>query len=213
MKPTFVRFRGRSLVISLALATAVCILSLAQIQIPPASATTPGTSKPQVSFSHETYTTGEDRGPALITVQVSAAPVAGQEIVVQYNTLAGTATAGTSGDYLDTIGLITFTQSSATTQTFTVNVLDDVLLNESDETVNLILTMLTPDTATIDGNVALLIIVDNDKVMATPTVEFGGLVHLQPILASDKAMPTLTPTPPCTYRAQDHFAAGCRSAP
>lgn len=213
MKPAFVRLWGRSLIFNLPLVTAVCFLVLAQIQIQPASATTPGTSKPQVSFSLEGFTTREDEGPALITVQVSAVPVAGQEIVVQYNTLAGTATAGTSGDYLDTTGLITFTESSPTMQTFPVNVIDDGVLNESDETVNLILTLLTPDTATIDRNVALLIILDNDMATATPTVEFGEIVHLQPILASDKATPTLTPTPPCANRAQYHLAAGCRSAP
>lgn len=213
MKPVFARYRGRSLFMGLVLATAMGILMLAQMQISPASATTPGMSKPLLGFPLAAYTIREDEGPALIAVQLNAAPVAGQEIVVRYTTLAGTAAAGTAGDYLDTTGLITFTHSSSTTQTFPVDIIDDGVLNEPDETVNLILTLLTPDTATLDRTVALLVIVDDDLVTATPTVESDEFVHLQPIFAPDKPMPTLTPTPPCAYRARDPLTSGCLFAP
>lgn len=205
--------RYQSLLLIPVLAAATCVLIFARMRLPFASAASPGTLKPQVGFPVEVYITREDEGPALVTVRLSVAPAAGQDVVVRYNTLAGTATAGATNDYLDTTGIITFTHSSPKTQTFPVIVIDDMELNEPDETVNLILTLLTPGTATIKRNVALLVINDDDVATATPTVQSDQTIYLRPILAPDKATPALTPTPPCAARAQSPLPAGCISEP
>lgn len=203
----------RSLLVIPVLAAAICVHILARMRPPYVTAFTSSNPKPQIGFPAEVYITREDESPALISVRLSAAPAAGQEVVVRYNTLAGTATAGASGDYLDTTGIITFTHSSPKTQSFPVFANDDVEINEPDETVNLILTLLTPGTATIKRNVAVLIINDDDMATATPTVQFDETVYLQPVLAPDTATPTLTPTPPCAARAQAPLPDRCASGP
>lgn len=142
-------------------------------------------AKPVVGFTATTYAVQEDQGPALITVRVSSPPPAGKDIVVSYLTLPGTATEGPGGDFINTTGVLTFTHSSVTTQVFQVAVNNDTVINEPSETVNLVLTLLTPSTATLVINVAILIIVDDD-------VRFP--VYLQPLFSPSQ--PTKTPAAP-----------------
>lgn len=125
-------------------------------------------TKPVVGFVNSVYTVVENRGPAEITVSVNQAPNAGRDIVVEYLTLPGTATEGPGGDYLRASGTLTFTNSTQTTQSFDITIINDSVVNEPQETVNLLLRLTTPDTATLGRAEAVLIIVDDDTATATP---------------------------------------------
>lgn len=124
---------------------------------------------PVVEFTNSIFTVNENQGSAQIGVRVSRAPDAGQDVVVRYVTIPGTATEGSTGDFIRSTGILTFTNSTNTTQTFPVNIVNDTVVNEPDETVNLVLQLLTSDTATLGTNsVAVLIIKDDDFATATP---------------------------------------------
>ena len=123
---------------------------------------------PTVGFTHSVYTVAENQGPAVITVSVTASPAAGQNVVVSYLTIQGTATEGTGGDYINTSGQLTFTNSSQNTQSFSVVINNDNIINEPSETVNLVLQLQTPNTATTGVMLATLIITDDDLATATP---------------------------------------------
>lgn len=123
---------------------------------------------PTVGFVNTVYTVNENQGPAQITVRVSAAPEPGQNVVVTYLTVPGTATEGAGGDYVNSTGTLTFTSSNQTTQSFNVTINNDNLVNEPAETINLILQLQTPSTATLGTSVAILTIVDDDVATATP---------------------------------------------
>jgi len=125
-------------------------------------------TKPTVGFVNTVYTVNENQGPAQITVRVSATPEPGENIVVTYLTVPGTATEGAGGDYVNTTGTLTFTNSTQTTQSFNVTINNDNLVNEPAETINLILQLQTPNTATLGTSVAILTIVDDDVATATP---------------------------------------------
>ncbi len=123
---------------------------------------------PTVGFVNSVYTVNENQGPAVITVNVSQAPAAGQDIVVTYLTVPGTAQEGSGGDYIGTSGTLTFTNNTQTTQSFEVTIINDTIINEPDETVNLVLQLQTPNTATLGRSVATLFIIDDDSATATP---------------------------------------------
>lgn len=123
---------------------------------------------PVVGFVNGTYTVNEDEGPAEITVSVNATPEQGKDIVVTYFTLPGTAVEGVGGDYLAVRGTLTFTSTSENVQEFNITILNDSLTNEPVKTVNLILTLDTPATATLGRNVAILSIIDDDAATSTP---------------------------------------------
>ena len=124
---------------------------------------------PSVGFSQPLYTVNENQGPAVITVSISPAPAAGQDVVVSYITLPGTASEGSGGDYISSSGTLTFTSNTQNSQTFNVTINNDNQLNEPSETVNLVLQLQTPQTATLGRSVATLAITDDDTATATPS--------------------------------------------
>lgn len=123
---------------------------------------------PVVGFTNLIYTVTENRGPAIITVSVNQQPAQGQDIVVDYDTLPGSATEGANGDFLRASGTLTFTNTTTQTQSFSVTIVNDNVTNEEDKTVNLILRLKTPTTATLGRADAQLIIVNDDFATATP---------------------------------------------
>jgi len=126
------------------------------------------TQLPSVGFVNAVYTVAENQGPAQITVSVSASPAAGENVVVTYLTVPGTAQEGTGGDYISSSGTLTFTSASQNTQSFNVTINNDNVVNEPSETINLILQLQTPDTATLGRSVATLAITDDDVATVTP---------------------------------------------
>lgn len=124
--------------------------------------------RPVVGFVNSVYSVLENQGPAQITVSVDRTPAAGQNVVVSYLTLPGTAQEGAGGDYLQASGTLTFTNSTQNVQSFNVVINNDNIVNEPPETVNLVLQLQTPDTATLGRGVATLIITDDDVATVTP---------------------------------------------
>lgn len=125
-------------------------------------------TRPTIGFSNSVFTVAENRGPAVITVNISATPVAGEDVIVSYITVPGTATEGPGGDYQSASGTLTFSSSTQNSQTFEVTINNDTILNEPNETINLILQLQTPDTANLGTSVAQLIITDDDTATNTP---------------------------------------------
>ena len=123
---------------------------------------------PTVGFTNNVFTVAENQGPATITVSVTLTPEAGENVVVSYLTVPGTATPGDGGDYITTSGQLTFTSSSVNTQSFTVSINNDNIINETNETINLILQLQTPNTAATGVMLATLIITDDDAATVTP---------------------------------------------
>lgn len=123
---------------------------------------------PTVGFVNSVYTVNENQGPAVITVSVSQAPAAGQDIVVSYLTVPGTAQEGAGGDFIGTSGTLTFTSNTQTTQSFNITINNNNIVNEPDKTVNLILQLQTPNTAVLGRSQATLFIIDDDDATATP---------------------------------------------
>ena len=123
---------------------------------------------PSVGFVNAVYTVAENQGPAQITVSVSASPAAGEDVVVNYFAVPGTAQEGTGGDYIAPSGTLTFNSASQNTQSFNVTINNDNVVNEPSETINLILQLQTPDTATLGRSVATLAITDDDVATVTP---------------------------------------------
>ncbi|MBP6015764.1 MAG: hypothetical protein KA586_03525 [Candidatus Promineofilum sp.] len=125
-------------------------------------------TKPTVGFVNTVYTVAENQGPAVIGVSVTLTPDAGEDVIVSYLTVQGTATEGAGGDYISKSGQLTFTSSTQNTQTFEVTINNDNILNEPNETINLILQLQTRDTATLGTSQAQLIITDDDVATVTP---------------------------------------------
>jgi uncharacterized repeat protein (TIGR01451 family) len=106
-----------------------------------------------VGFSQATYEVKETIGAAVVTVTLDVALP--YTLTVDYATSDGTATAGATGDYITSTGMLTFA-SGTTAQTFAVLVNDDDEL-EADETV--VLTLSNPSHGVIRGtNPATLVI-------------------------------------------------------
>lgn len=145
----------------------VVIAYLSVASRPPAVRAVPD-QNPTVGFTNSVFTVAENQGPATISVSVTATPEAGRNVVITYLTVPGTATEGAGGDYITSSGTLTFSSSSQNTQSFTVTINNDTILNEPNETVNLILQLQTPATANLGVSVAQLIITDDDLATATP---------------------------------------------
>lgn len=123
---------------------------------------------PVVGFANSVFTVNEDRGPAEIQVSVNATPAQGKDIVVSYLTIPGTAQEGPGGDFLRASGTLTFTSATENVQSFAITILNDSITNEPDKTVNLLLRLETPSTATLGRGEAQLIIADDDFATSTP---------------------------------------------
>lgn len=120
---------------------------------------------PTITLSSATNSIGEAAGQATVTVQLSAA--SGREVTVQYATADGTAV---SPDDYTTIPLTTLTFApGSTSQTFTVEVVNDALYEE-DEFVGLVLSTPTNATLGIPASGTLTIVDDE----APPTVVFAS---------------------------------------
>jgi len=125
-------------------------------------------TNPVVGFVNSVYTVNENQSPAVITINVSATPAAGRDVVVTYMTVPGTAQEGPNGNFLAASGTLTFTSNTQTTQSFDITIINNNIPNESDKTVNLILQLQSTDTATLGRSVATLFIIDDDRATATP---------------------------------------------
>jgi hypothetical protein len=118
-----------------------------------------------VQFSPVAFSVDEGSGPANIAVGLSK--VSGVAVTVTYSTSAGTATAGL--DYTDTTAQLVFNPGE-TLKTFPVSIVNDAL-DETDETVNLALSLPQNATLGTPDHVATLTILDNDNA---PTVQFSA---------------------------------------
>ncbi len=121
-----------------------------------------------MAFSADTFRVDEGSGAAIITVTLNR--TSGQTVSVDYATSDLTATAGQ--DYTAVNGILTFAAGQVS-QTFPVTIINDLLDEVDQETLQLGLSMPTnaalgtPDTATV-------IIADNDDL---PTVQFSALTY------------------------------------
>lgn len=122
-----------------------------------------------VQFGTPSYTINENGGQAAIQVTLSSA--AAFSITVNYATSDGTALAGS--DYTATSGTLTFNPGE-TSKTINVAILDDSAF-ESNETVNLTLSNVTPGNVSLGvPSTALLTILDNEQ---QPTVKFSSTTY------------------------------------
>ena len=108
------------------------------------------------NFSTNAYTVGEVGPVAIITVIRSgnSNPV----VTVNYSTSDGTARAGL--DYTSVFGTLTF-NATETVKTFNVPIIDDTIV-ESNETVNLTLSLPSGNAVLGAQSTAVLTIIDND---------------------------------------------------
>lgn len=121
---------------------------------------------PQIGFTSTSFTVVENQGPAVIQVQINRTPDAGETIVVEYLTLPGTAIPGQ--DYTTTTGQLTFSNSTQTTQSFNVPIINNATSNQTNRTVNLVLRLVSGE-ATLAPGQATLTITDDDPT-PTPTI-------------------------------------------
>lgn len=110
---------------------------------------------PTLSISDESVTEG-DSGTQTMTFDVTLSAASGSTVLVNYNTSAVTATAGT--DYVTTSGTLTFT-AGQTTKTIDVTINGDAV-DESNETFNL--NLGAPTNASISDGLGVGTIIDND---------------------------------------------------
>jgi ribosomal protein L35AE/L33A len=110
-----------------------------------------------VAFSATSYSVNENGGQA--TVTVSRTSGSNGAVSVQYATSDGTAVGGT--DYTSAVGTLNWADGDTASKTFVVPISNDAL-NESDETVNLILTNPTGGVALGSQASATLTIADDD---------------------------------------------------
>jgi hypothetical protein len=121
---------------------------------------------PQIGFTSTSFTVNENQGPAVIQVTINQAPAADNTIVVEYLTLPGTAVPGQ--DYTTATGQLTFSNSTATTQSFNVPIINNATSSTTNRTVNLVLRIVSGNATLAPGN-ATLTIVDDDPT-PTPTI-------------------------------------------
>lgn len=165
----YTRFnRARSSIFLLVIAFATLLVASLATDLRPLPVEAAPDQLPVVGFVNASYTVDEDDGPAEIDVSVNTTPEAGRDVVVTYQTVPGTAVGGAGGDYLPTEGTLTFTSTSENVQSFNITIIDDNLFNEPDKTVNLILRLDTPTTATLGRSLAVLTINDDDFATSTP---------------------------------------------
>lgn len=146
--------------------------------------------KPSVGFAHSVYTIFENDGAILIPIVIDERPAAREAVVVKFMTEPGTAEEGEDGDYFNSTAVLTFTRRSETVQLVYVSILNDDRIGEDDETVNLSLRLLTPDTGTLGRDRATLVIVDDDRPRRRDA-------YIQPVFRSEDAV-TATPIIPIT---------------
>ena len=120
-----------------------------------------------LGFSATDYAVNEDAGSIQIPVWRTGGT--SDVVTVRYATQAGSATPGL--DYTNTFGTLTF-NAGETSKTFTVSIVND-LLNETNETVNLLLSSALPASSAFVGRSnALLTIIDNNNKPGT--LAFGS---------------------------------------
>ncbi|MFL6543325.1 MAG: Calx-beta domain-containing protein [Chthoniobacterales bacterium] len=127
-----------------------------------------------VRFNPTDYTVAEQPGNSTVSVIVTARRVGDPNtpISVNYQTSDGTANAGS--DYVSNSGTVTFGPGE-TQQTIQITVLDDILLESSE---NFLVTLSNPSGATLDpsgGSVATVNISDDDS--GTSTLQFGAATY------------------------------------
>lgn len=131
-------------------------------------------SPPEVQFGAATYSADEGAGTVTITVVLSAASE--RTATVNYATSDGTASAGS--DYTAANGTLTF-DPGATSQTFSVSIVDDVA-DEKDETV--VLALGSPANAVLGTlSQATLVILDDDPAQPPPAAEGIFLNEVLPV--------------------------------
>ena len=109
------------------------------------------------SLSIADVTVNEDAGTATVTVSLNIAVPGG--FTVNFATADGTATS--PGDYTPASGTLTFAGTAGETQTFTVTIIDDAVI-EATETINVALS--NPSVSTINASdTAVINIADNDS--------------------------------------------------
>jgi len=161
-RSTRARFGHLSLIL---LGLAVGLAYLGALTRPPAVRAIPDQT-PQIGFTSTSFTVNENQGPAVIQVTSNQAPAADNPIVIEYLTLPGTAVPGQ--DYTTTTGQLTFSNSTATTQSFNVPIINNATSTGTTRTVNLVLRIVSGDATLAPGN-ATLSIVDDDPT-PTPTI-------------------------------------------
>jgi Leucine-rich repeat (LRR) protein/ribosomal protein L35AE/L33A len=119
----------------------------------------PGT----VQFSSATYSVGE--GDGAVTITVTRVGGSDGAISVDYATSDGTAMAGE--DYGASSGTLNWSHGDASDKTFTVDILDDTIFEDDDETFNLTLTNATGGATIGDPSTAVVTIIDDDKKPGT----------------------------------------------
>jgi regulation of enolase protein 1 (concanavalin A-like superfamily) len=138
---------------------------------PPLPPVLPGEGITGIDFSSDSYQVDEGDGEVVITVVVN--PPVSEIVTVNYITSDGSATEG--ADYHISGGVLTF-DPGETTQTFTVEIIDDDIAPPEDgaaETVGLVLSGGNADIG--PNNPATLTIFDNDG--PEPRVEFRSLTY------------------------------------
>jgi len=149
------------------------------VSLPPAGA---------LQFSSPTYSVDENGGSATITVTRTGGSFG--EVKVNYAASNGSATAGL--DYTPQSGTITFVDGDTNSKTFTVPIIDDLLI-EGNETVILSLSNPTGNAALGPQSTAELTIIDNDSDVTAPTVTIsrpisGSFLNSRTILVSGAAV-------------------------
>jgi hypothetical protein len=125
---------------------------------------------PEVYINASNTTVSEGVGTAQVQVNISEAPAF--TVTVEYFTLNGSATAGTSGDYIAvTNGLLTFPVGATASQPLTVTINDDSV-SESSETINIVLRNPVSATLRTNQTAGTITITDNDPT-PTPTPSGG----------------------------------------
>ncbi|WP_345251326.1 Calx-beta domain-containing protein, partial [Kangiella taiwanensis] len=109
----------------------------------------------------EDVTVNEGAGTATFTITLDSAVAGGTD--VNYSFTDGTATGGGT-DYDDTAGTVTFVGTAGETQSFTVGITDDGLV-EGDETFTVNLDAVNPQV--IDTDTAIGTITDNDNLLVS----------------------------------------------
>lgn len=160
--------RGVTIALGLAIWVAILVMSiLTGLEMSPtvfAQTTTVQFSVASGSVSEGDSSTGNS---IALTVQVNPAITGSETITVSYQTVDGTAVAGS--DYVSASGIVTFT-SSASSQSITLNTIGDTTA-ESNETFNVVLQQ--PEGADLGSNSVFVVTITNDDSTPTPTPSSG----------------------------------------
>jgi hypothetical protein len=113
---------------------------------------------------------GEGQGYVDFVVRLNASSA--NTVTVGYETAAGTAVAGPTGDYLGQSGLLTFS-AGETAKTVRVSLVDDTKI-ESAEGFQLRLSTVT--NATLGRSIGTALVLDNDPILITPAVSVNDVV-------------------------------------